>query len=458
MSITQHITSNSNSLEIDKDLTRRIESYSDEFWASTDRDPREDIHAYFQYPAMMVPGLQRELIELVAALKPTIRNVIDPFVGASTTMTACMHLGLNFAGQDINPLAILISRAKKGPFFHQAFPMKVNRLIYRISEDCETHIEKKFPNINKWFQPDIQIELSKICRAIRSEKALWARRFFWVALAETVRLSSNSRTSTYKLHIRPQDEIELRNISAITLFTEILQQNLNDLLSFRSSLVERGHLYRDSYTGKLAIHLQDSSKKIFPPPDKTERYDLLITSPPYGDNTSTVPYGQHSYLPLQWIDLIDIDNKVAKDDWLRTTQEIDRRSLGGRIPEELDPLVNQLAESSASYQTATNQLMELPKDRLSRVTTFSYDLNKTLGPIVQSMRNNAYLIWIVGNRHVGGIEIPTDQILVELLEHQNVELVTRVTRRILFRRMAARNQLASMMRQEHILVFRKVGD
>src|ERR1035438_6502972 len=56
--------------------------------------------------------------------------------------------------------------------------------------------------------------------------------------------------------------------------------------------------------------------------------DLLVSSPPYGDNASTVPYGQHSFLPLQWIDLSDIDVCLRKD-WLATTHEIDHRSLGG---------------------------------------------------------------------------------------------------------------------------------
>ena len=444
--------------QVDKELACRVEDYSDDFWASTDRDPREDVHAYFQYPAMMVPQLQRELIKLVLNLQPMIRDVLDPFVGAGTTMTACMPLGLNFTGQDINPLAALVSRAKMGPFFHKALPIKTERVLERINADKGDQIEADFTNLDKWFQPEIQLELSKICRAIRLETSLWARRFLWVTLAETVRLTSNSRTSTYKLHIRPSAEIKSREITAVETFTSTLDQNLDDFLEFRNSLDKVGCLRRGRYIGKLHIHLQDSAVKILPPPDDAEQYDLLITSPPYGDNTSTVPYGQHSYLPLQWIDLEDIDKKASNGDWLRTTQEIDRRSLGGKRPRKLDPFVKHIAERSSSYKTTVDLLMEQPRDRRSRVTTFSYDLDKTLDPIVSSLRRNAYLMWIVGNRHVGGIEIPTDDILIEFLERRQVILVTRATRRIVFRRMAARNRIASMMRQEHILVFRKAGE
>lgn len=440
---------------VDREIDKRIDSYPDKFWASVDRDPREDMHAYMQYPAMMVPEIQRELVKVVYESQAGIKNVLDPFVGAATTMTSCMLLGLNFTGQDINPLAVLVSRTKAGPFDEQALEESKKRVFSAITADTLTGVEADFPNIDKWFQPPVKIELSKIRRAIRAEGELWVRRFFWVALAETVRLTSNSRTSTYKLHIRPADEIESRSLPAVEVFQAVVSQNLEDLKDFKCALQE--HIDGHTYKGQLAIYSQDSSAKIFLP-NGADQYDLLITSPPYGDNLSTVPYGQFSYLPLQWIDLADIDANAVKGDWLRTTQEIDRRSLGGGTLVELEPAIMHLAERSPTYATTIEKLGDLPKDRPARVTSFLLDLDKTLAPIVEMMRSNAYLIWIVGNRHVGGEEIPTDKVLEELLKLRDVKLIKRFNRRILYRRMAARNQRAGMMRKEHVLVFRKQGD
>lgn len=440
---------------VDEEVARRIDSCPCKFWASVDRDPREDMHAYIQYPAMMVPEIQRELVKVVHESQAGINNVLDPFVGAATTMTSCMPFGLNFTGQDINPLAVLISRAKTGPFDEQVLEESKERVFAAITADTLTGIEADFPNIDKWFQPQVKVELSRIRRAIRTEGELWVRRFLWVALAETVRLTSNSRTSTYKLHIRPADELETRSLSAVQMFQAIVSKNLQDLKDFKCALQE--HIDGNTYRGRLAIYLQDSSKEISPPYGAGQ-YDLLITSPPYGDNLSTVPYGQFSYLPLQWIDLIDIDANAAKGDWLRTTQEIDRRSLGGGTLVELKPPMTYLAERSPAYGSTINKLKDLPKDRPARVTSFLYDLDRALIPIVRIMRPNAYLVWIVGNRHVGGEEIPTDKVLEELLELQNVTLIKRFSRQILYRRMAARNRHAGMMRKEHVLVLRKQGD
>jgi len=439
---------------VDREVERSINSYPDEFWASVDRDPRKDMHAYMQYPAMMVPEIQRELVRVIYESQAGVENVLDPFVGAATTMTSCMSFGLNFTGQDINPLAVLVSRAKSGPLDEQMLETSRAQIFSRIVADTSTTIEADFPNIDKWFQPQVKVELSKIRRAIKTEGELWVRRFLWVALAETVRLTSNSRTSTYKLHIRPAGELESRSLSAIQVFQTIVSQNIQDLKVFKRTVQE--HLNGNTYTGQLAIHLQDSSEEILPP-DDADKYDLLITSPPYGDNLSTVPYGQFSYLPLQWIDLADIDPNAANGDWLRTTQEIDRRSLGGTTLVKLKPPMTYLAERSPAYGSTVKKLQDLPKDRPARVTSFLSDLDSTLDPIVDVMRPNAYLIWIVGNRHVGGREIPTDKVLEELLTLRNVKLIKRFNRRILYRRMAARNQRASMMRKEHILVFRKRG-
>src|SRR5665648_1063175 len=75
--------------------------------------------------------------------------------------------------------------------------------------------------------------------------------------------------------------------------------------------------------------------------------------------------------------------------------------------------------------------------------------------IPESVKNNAYLVWTVGNRRVGKLEIKTDAILIELMKWHNIKLITGVTRDILHKRMATRNNIVSTMKKERILIFRK---
>jgi hypothetical protein len=182
-------------------------------------------------------------------------------------------------------------------------------------------VEVTFPGVAKWFRPDVARQLSRIVRAIRRGPELWSRRFFWVAPAETVRLSSNSRTSTVKLHIRPKAEIASRPSDAVNLFERIVETNVEQMRQKHQRLVQADAVSRGIYRGQVDIVLGDSGAEDARPAD--QRFDVLITSPPYGDNVMTVTYGQHAYLPLQWIDRQDIDPEFP-DSLLATTHAIVR--------------------------------------------------------------------------------------------------------------------------------------
>lgn len=435
-------------------LKQLLESYSDgnsEFWAFRDRAIREHTHVYFQYPAMMVPQMQGQLIEAVREVIPSIRHISDPFVGSGTTMTEAMMQGLDFTGQDINPLAILICRAKIGPFYDDNLQNKLVAIINAAKEDQSSQIDVDFPGLNKWFQQKVAIELSHIRRSIQSEQELWCRRFCWIALAETVRLTSNSRTSTFKLHIRPKEEIKKRetDISPVDIFEVIAKRNLVSLSKQKNLLEKQSFVKEGLYQRHVEVRLRDSAIST----SEIELYDLLVTSPPYGDNLSTVPYGQHSYLPLQWIDLNDIDENVDSG-WLRTTREIDRRSLGGSLENALEATM-ELRRLSKSFGQIIEELKNVPRDRRIRVAAFCRDLNNCIDPILASLKPDAFMIWTVGNRRVGGRAIPVDQILKEFLELRGATLVTKFIRTIPTKRMALRNSLTPTMRSENILIMKK---
>jgi hypothetical protein len=430
----------------------------EEFWSFRGKAEREHAHVYFQYPAMMVPKMQGQLIADVKRVVSHIEHIFDPFVGSGTTMTEAMMQGLSFTGQDINPLAILICRAKVGPFHESLLQERLQTVINLARTDHNSSLDIDFSGIDKWFTRRIALELAKIRRAIMEEEELWCRRFCWVALAETVRLTSNSRTSTFKLHIRESEDIERRDqyLSPVDIFEDTAKRNLKNFCHQKGFLEEKGFLEASEYKKAVNIRLKDSTKGS----NHRERYDLLVTSPPYGDNLTTVPYGQHSFLPLQWINLDDIDEAVNKE-WLKTTQEIDRRSLGG-VKEKSQEIIEELGQLSVSFKETVLALKKIteseedaPANSIERITTFYRDLNNCIDPILLTLKPNSYMIWTVGNRRVAGISIPIDQILIELLQLRGAQLVTKIQRRIPTKRMALRNSTASTMGAETILIMKK---
>lgn len=422
-----------------------------EYWSYDNASRALHAFDFFQYPAMMVPEMLHDLIATIAAADSKVKRVYDAFLGSGSVLTEAMMQGFDFTGTDVNPLALLIAKVKSGPFRPEFLGKKTDEFLERLPASVGTAIDIDFPGIDKWFSAKVIADLAALRHAIRQEKLLWCRRFLWICLAETVRLSSNSRTSTYKLHIRSTDDIKARaDLSAIKVYNHVLKKNLQTYGTIARILGDQGLLHYGRYTGQICLELGDSRSTA-----SDDRFDLLITSPPYGDNVTTVPYGQHSYLPLQWIDLHDIDASVDVD-CLRTTHAIDARSLGGIRSRALKD-VESLCRVSPHLDSCLEALATEPKDRASRVATFSRDLEAAILPIMKRLRPHAYMVWVVGNRRVGGREVPTAAILREFLEFHGAVQVTTMERVIPVKRMAKKNAISSTMSKERILVFRKTG-
>ena len=368
-----------------------------------------------------------------------------------------MHYGLDVYGQDINPLAVLVAKVRTGPLLPVPLRVSASQALQRAISDTSTELAVDFTYRQKWFRQDVAIDLSRLRRAIQQENELWIRRFLWVTLAETIRLTSNDRTTTYKLHMRPTHEIESRVVQPIALFSDLLKRNIIDLEKYCSELTAKGHLKDGLYCGVAQAVIADSTRSIScSRPDGVRGFDLVVTSPPYGDNKSTITYGQHSYLALQWIPFGDIGKDVDPT-CLDSTLALDTASIGGRRTRNLEEQVASLRQASGTLSLTLDDLSKAPRDRVSRVAAFYTDLLMALEKITAVLRPNAYLIFTIGNRSVGGIEIQNHEILKELLEVRNVTTVAQLQRKIHNRRMPYRNQRASMMHTENIMLFRNAN-
>ena len=131
--------------------------------------------------------------------------------------------------------------------------------------------------------------------------------------------------------------------------------------------------------------------------------DLIVTSPPYGDSRTTVAYGQFSRLSLQWL---EFDKK--------TVSEIDKVSLGGIPTRELEnPL------ESPTLQNTVDMIAVKDPKRAKDVLSFYIDFNKCVEELHRVTRKGAFLCFVIGNRTVKGVQIPTDEIIIELFNAKN---------------------------------------
>lgn len=415
------------------------------FWSFSELRSRSGNHALFQYPAMMVPELQGVLLDDLIAVDSEVSLVYDPFAGSGTIMLESLYRGLDFYGSDINPLAILLCQVKATPPSVEDLTAATSEVVARAASLTDVPLHS-FPGVEKWFKPEVRLGLTQLRTSIQRTSDTVTRRFLWICLAETVRLVSNSRTSTFKLHVYPAEEIARRESNALKVFCSVAVQNAERL---------KLHWNRIS---KIASSQHVPSARLFPGSvmdswEAPRRADVLMTSPPYGDNKTTVPYGQHSYLPLCWIDTDDIPGGFDRS-LLESTLRIDSVSLGGSL-RDADRARNELVSRSDALGRFLNLVDDAPSLR-KKTLSFVRDYREALQSLRPRLRPGAFCFFTLGERRIGGQTFPLVEITKDLLVADGHEEVTTVERILPSsrKRMASKNRQGATMAQEWIVVTR----
>ncbi|MBE5719533.1 MAG: hypothetical protein EGR86_00835 [Ruminiclostridium sp.] len=437
-----------------KEIVEEIKSKDSlpEYWDFKGNDQREHVHSMIKYPAVMVPNMQGEIFDIILRHDNTISNVLDPFMGSGTILVEGCLRGLDVIGIDINPLSFLAVKVKLQRYAINTLQNKSKDLIKRIQNDSSTDCFE-FDNIQKWYKKDIIKSLSKIRRCIMLETDKKYRQLFWVTFAEIAKQADNSRTSTFKLHIKEQRRIDDWNYDCIEKFKFKLLENITALKDFKEMQAN------DICDKKVTVKYGDSlkllaDKRCF----KDGSVDLVITSPPYGDNATTITYGQFSVLPLKWIPLEDIDSKKISNSVIETLSKIDSDSLGGRNYTVQSIIDSELYSYSQPFSQLYNQLTDAMQiDKARKVASFFLDFEKIITSLYKIVKENKFMVFTVGNRHVNKLEVPFDEILETIAEHYGFDVVYDFRRNILKNKNYSdtKAQNFKTIKKETILVLQK---
>lgn len=427
---------------------RELEEGHPDYWTFDGRDERLGAHAVFPYPAMMVPQMQGAILDVIREVAPSHKRILDPFVGSGTTLVESMARGLDFHGLDINPLAVLVSKVKSTVLPPDQLASSLKEISARVRADrCRSYFVK-FQNQAKWFNASASIGLSRIARAIEAERDLDVRRVFWVVLARVARRMCNSRRSTYKLHIKGPDGLAER-ADALTEFEAQASAVLSALATHFHILDEATLLSQCGYKGNVVLKVGDVLKE----PVSTEKAHIVITSPPYGDNRTTIPYGQYSYLPLRWIPLDDIEAGLDSI-LIGNTHATDTASLGGSLCDA----ISRGEDTCGSHESFRQTMKGLREkgDAQKRFSSFAADLKNSIRTLAQSTAPGGFHVWTVGERRIAGLRVPMAQLLSDMLLEHDIKILHSATRRILSKRMASRNTLSETMDVEQVLIGQRV--
>ncbi|MEN4946785.1 hypothetical protein [Pseudomonas proteolytica] len=412
-------------------------------WGQVGNNARPNLHGLLRYPAMMVPKMQGDIIDTLLSTVASDSHIIDPFVGSGTIMTEALIRGLNFTGVDINPLAALVCNAKLAIDSGADVEQASNNALKAFLSDTSTAIDADYPNRDKWFSDENAIIFSRVRRAIIATPGHGERSVLWAVFAELVRLCSNSRTTTYKLHIRkPEDIVNKEKI--VSTLKALLKDTLGRIAEYRSIVETSEHTrpIANIICGDIrTANLQYSNKN----------HKILVTSPPYGDNQTTIPYGQFSFLALRWIPNADLP-----EGWnpsiLSNTCSIDSASLGGSLIDAAFKQ-DQMLGISPSFERFVKEAAAAKKTKeIRKVSSFIFDFHKALTHIKSGTNSSSHWVLTTGNRTVAGLVVPFNDICKDIVNSLHGECITSIERDLPTKRMPSRNSQGAMITTETTMI------
>ena len=483
---TETITPMIKKFDTDEQLIEYLKKLPDNYWDFKDDDTHSYTHGIHSYPAMMVSPISRNIINIVRQFKE-VTSLFDPFAGSGTVLVEGILAGMQtVAGNDINPLALLLTKVKTTPLdvtelqnqyseLQTKLAIVYNKYDYVIQyiddyitktrgldlttkdgwgSDApiflndfyqEFNIDLKAPqfkNIGYWFRPRVILELSLIKKIILETPNKDIRAFFFVAMSEIIRLVSNRRNGEFKMFRMPPEKVAKFNPDTKQEFLKILERNIGKMSDFVDT-----YDYLET-KAQVSVFREDACKLSSVPNDT---YDLIITSPPYGDSRTTVAYGEYSRLSLQWLDLFELTEKEI--------MSVDRTLMGGtKFRNGFEYTVK-----SNILRDILEKIKDTDLERAGDVFSFYNDLEKSIAAISEKTKTEGYQFWVVANRTVKGIVIPTDKIIEEIAQYYNLQYVYTIDRNIVNKVMPSANsptnesgKTSSTMTVEHIVVLRKL--
>ncbi|MEP0861682.1 MAG: modification methylase [Ignavibacterium sp.] len=381
-----------------------------------------------KYPATMIPQIG---IELFKELDIKSGKLLDPYCGSGSSFTVGLDRGITeMYGFDINPLAVLISRTKftevdieKVKIIRQRLRNRVYEFV-KIEDNLKNIEIPKIYNIDFWFSKVVQQNLS-VLKYFIDKIQVDIRRLFLVPLSETIRECSYTRNHEFKLYRMRPEELLKFNPDVFGVYFDKLNKVID--------------IYEKYYLPRIKGAKIEISYSKFP--QKENEFDVVLTSPPYGDSFTTVAYGQFSMFSNQWLGI-----KYAR--------QIDNLLMGGKPVKAIYP-----------NSIITDYIYEISKQSMRRaleVSSFYFDLDKSIKDVANSVKKNGMVIYIVGNRRVKDVQLPTDQFIAEKFEDNGFKHIFTYERLLGNKAMPSQNspsnkagQRKGTMTKEYIVVCEK---
>ena len=358
-------------------------------------------HNFHTYPAKFIPQIPKSTILQFTKEGDT---VLDPFCGCGTTLVEAKLLNRNSIGVDLNPIAVLVSKAKTNKLNNLDVGL-VENILNKIKLDIANYYDNKkiginynlpeFNNRDHWFQQNVLHELGIIKSHIQDINKRELREFLFTALSSIIVMVSNQESDTRFAAIDKQ-------IKPFRTFFELKKKldNMNTrVLEFSEKCSNADVTICEGDTRNMNFLKENS-------------VDHIVTSPPYAN---TYDYYLYHKFRMYWL---DYNVKIVQDN------EIGSRNRHSSKKEGID--------------------------------TFKNELSLCLKEMSRVLKPQKYAVIVIGDSVIRGELIRANKFMKEIAPLNNFEFVREISYNLKQNSRMFNPKFTNGDKLEHIMFFRNV--
>jgi 16S rRNA G966 N2-methylase RsmD len=413
-------------------------------------------HYAFRYPAKFHPPVVQALLDKFVDPEGL---VLDNFCGSGTTLVEASVSGRRSVGLDIDPVAVLVSRAKTRRYESESLTRDAARLVGEIrgverspsdyddliftdiSADTVDDLVRteglwlpKIPRLSHWFRNYVSVDLARILAIIQVTKVSEENRIlFLLAFASTIRNVSNADPVPVSglevtSHMLRKDAAG-RRINPFDVFVSRLRKTVDAVVAFSQAITPE--VVPEVIAGD-ATHM---------PSDMPRGFDAVIASPPYHN---AVDYYRRHQLEMYWLGLVQ--------DHAERLELLPKYIGRHRIPAKHAAIQGEWQPGPV----ADLWFQKMAAADTSRATDFRHylvSMQKVFGQLHSVVHDGAPVIMVVGDSAWRGETIPTTAMMAEVAA-PFFELQETMWYPIKNRYMSYSRHNGADIGQEKVLVFR----
>jgi hypothetical protein len=334
----------------------------------------EPVHRWFWFPHSFSPQLVDEVLKAFPI--PDGNRILDPFVGAGTTVLRAGQLGYEAVGTDLSPLSLFVSRVKRTRLSTKALEEALRFLLnYTPVREWEPLPER----LQKAFYQEELAHLVSIQRKLQ-DLPLPLSDFFRLALLRVLqRVSRAIPDGGWFRWAEKEDQSE----QIKGWFEEQARMQIGDMENIPP---EKGEIFLDDARQLKQIE---------------GLFHWVITSPPYPNRHD---YSRIFHIELLWLGVGEEAVKQFRKESIRSHVQATTPSFvpaGYVIPPSLEQVFDHLP---ANADTRIAPMLQ----------GYFEDMYLTFKALYQHLLPGAVVAFVVGNVRHAGVMVPVDVILAEV--------------------------------------------